>query len=422
LHSAPSDHYVTVAWDPTADDGVIGYAVYVGTASRQYDQVFLASNRTYFTYANAVPDTRYYFAVVAYSNSLVSGFSNEVSGFGQATPAIPVSNGLAARRLATSVETLTSSADRPCGDSAGQDCGGPLLIAATGASVDALAATGDGRLLLIEDGQRVRVLTGRMFLADAALVATPATKLVGIAVDPQFEQRRRVYVAEEERLADGRRELRIVRYREVQNTLGEGAAVVTGVRLPPTGTAAFTVDANGRIFIAVPSSEAGTAASGVVLGFDGEGRALQQNRSASPIVARGPAVPVAIGWDDTAQQLWLTGTDDGGRPTVVRIPVRPLEPSDAWPRIPESVPFEPVAPLFRGRSAQPPTGTPMLTLRLPSGGRLIRVDAGANEVDPLPQFDAGEPTATTTGPHTAAYVAVRSTPSLRTYIFRIGRP
>jgi hypothetical protein len=207
----------------------------------------------------------------------------------------------------------------------------------------------------------------------------------------------------------------------VQNTLGEGAAVVTGVPLPPAGAAAFTVDAKDRIFIAVPSSTVDVASPGVVLGFEDDGRALQQNRSASPIVAYGPAAPVAIGWDQTAQQLWLTGSD-AGRPTVVRIPLRALGPTDAWPRIPESVPFESSEPVFGGGSAQSLTGTPMLMLRLPSGGQLVRVNPGANEVDQLPQFGEGEATATTIDPDTnAAYIAGRSALGLRTYIFRLGK-
>jgi hypothetical protein len=214
--------------------------------------------------------------------------------------------------------------------------------------------------------------------------------------------------------------MRIVRYREVQNTLGEAAVVVTGVQLPPAGAAAFTVDAYGRIFIAVPSSDPDTASSGVVLGFDADGGALQQNRSASPIVARAPSVPVAIGWDETAQQLWVTGSD-AGRPAIVRIPVSPLRTADVWPRIPESVQLEGVAPVFRTASQQPITGTSLL-LRLSAGGRLIRVDAGATTVEELPALEAGELVATTMDARTnAAYLAVRSPRGLRAYLFRIEK-
>jgi hypothetical protein len=64
LYSVPG-RYITVAWDPSQDDGVAGYAVYVGTTPGNYDKVFIVRNRTYFTFTDAVPERQYYFAVVA---------------------------------------------------------------------------------------------------------------------------------------------------------------------------------------------------------------------------------------------------------------------------------------------------------------------------------------------------------------------
>ena len=58
LYSIPG-RYITVAWDPSPDERVAGYAVYVGTTSGSYDKVFVVRNRTYFTYTDAAPDRQY---------------------------------------------------------------------------------------------------------------------------------------------------------------------------------------------------------------------------------------------------------------------------------------------------------------------------------------------------------------------------
>jgi len=420
LHSVPG-RYITVAWDPSPDERVVGYAVYVGTAPGNYDKVFIVGNRTYFTYADAVPERQYYFAVVAYTESLVSDLSAGVSGYGQLTPALPVSGELSASDVSSGGDALNSTRGLPCTGGAGSGCYGASIVASTEGTINALAATGDGRVLVVEDGRRIRVFDGRTLSSDAALIAPRQVTFIGIAVDPRLDQRSRIYVAEAEPRDDGTREVRIVRYRDVQDRLGEPAVILAGLHVPGAGSAPFTVDSHGRIFIAIPSVPPnGTPSPALVLGFESDGSALRYNRAASPIVASAPSAPVAIAWDDETEQLWLAGVD-GAVPTVVRIPIKPLSSSaDAWPRVPQAL--APVSPdgvlqrtSTRGNSQTAPT-----VIRMALAGRLIEVLPNANQFAEVPDFSQAETTAATTDRYTkSTFVATRLRSESASYLYKI---
>ena len=81
---------------------------------------------------------------------------------------------------------------------------------------------------------RVRVFQNGQVLAAPALVLTDVAAvgeggLLGIAVHPDFASNHFVYLAYTARLAGGSRETRVVRYREVGNTLGEPAVILDRV-------------------------------------------------------------------------------------------------------------------------------------------------------------------------------------------------
>jgi hypothetical protein len=417
VHSLPG-RYVTVAWDPSPDERVVGYAVFVGTVSQNYDKVFLVRNHTHFTFAEAVPDQRYYFSVVAFTDELVSDRSEEVSGFGQSTPALPVFDDFALQSAPLGAPTLHATRGLTCTDADRSGCDRTSILGVMDGVVDALAAPGDGRLLVVENGQRIRVFDGRAWSRDAALVAPANVTFLGVAVDPSVD--RRVYVAEAQNRADGTRDVRIVRYREVQGTLGEPAVIVAGIQAPANGSAPLAVDPKGRIFVAVPSLEANTNAStGIVLGFESDGSALVNNRAASPVLAYTAFAPASMTWDGI-EQVWLTGLQ-GTRPTVSRIPTNPLTGSERWPRVPLAAGF--VAPdailpasLRSGISDTP--STPLL--RLAVGGRVVNVIPGGNEFTEDAAFANQEITAAATDRvMRSSYVAVRSSGVTVTYIYRI---
>jgi hypothetical protein len=71
---------VTVAWDANNEPTVVGYRVYVGTASSVYVEAFDTGNATSFTYGTGEAGRRYYFAVAAYTAEHLEGpRSSEVS-------------------------------------------------------------------------------------------------------------------------------------------------------------------------------------------------------------------------------------------------------------------------------------------------------------------------------------------------------
>lgn len=70
----------TLTWDPSPDDGVIGYIVYYGTASHNYTAIVTVGDVTSATIDGLVDGETYYFAVTAlYSTGDESDFSNEAT-------------------------------------------------------------------------------------------------------------------------------------------------------------------------------------------------------------------------------------------------------------------------------------------------------------------------------------------------------
>jgi len=70
---------VSLAWNPSISDGVVGYKIYLGTSPRSYNSSQKIGNQTTYT-ITGLTDGTYYFAVTALDDAgTESGFSNEVS-------------------------------------------------------------------------------------------------------------------------------------------------------------------------------------------------------------------------------------------------------------------------------------------------------------------------------------------------------
>jgi hypothetical protein len=79
---------LTVAWDSSPDPTVIGYTVHIGTQSGTYVQNVNVGNVNSYIFTSALAGQRYYFAVRAYTPTLVSAYSNEVSAATNAPPTL----------------------------------------------------------------------------------------------------------------------------------------------------------------------------------------------------------------------------------------------------------------------------------------------------------------------------------------------
>lgn len=73
----PANRTVKFAWQASSSPAVVGYKIFWGTGSHNYQSV---RDVTYARTASLTlaQSTRYYVAVVAYSMTQTSGFSNEV--------------------------------------------------------------------------------------------------------------------------------------------------------------------------------------------------------------------------------------------------------------------------------------------------------------------------------------------------------
>ena len=346
--------FITIAWDPSPDPSVIGYVVYVGTQSRTYLGAYNVGNRTSFVYPYASVNRRHFFAVAAYSSSLdIGGLSDEVSGFGRIVPpagyvpdftTLPLGNGGFYGRCAAGIDGCLESA----------------VVSASAGRISALTSSAEGQVWFVEDKQRIFTID-----VDGTVNRIERTsgrnrgQVDGLAIDPRFRQTRHVYVQEIERLGDGSRELIISRYRAVRGTLRERAVIVSGIRLPPTGSTPFTVDGNGRIFVAVPGEQHGARPlEGVVFAVQPDGRYVK-GPSGLPLSWRGLSNPSGLVWAPGRRELWVSGADDTGKPTVERLPLNPQ------PEAPHSA----TAPRF---------------LLVPApGGRLLRLDRHAARAAPV---------------------------------------
>jgi hypothetical protein len=312
--AAPS--VITVVWDANPEPEVTGYHVYVGTRPGVYDQKFDAGPSTTFRYT-ATSGEQYYFAVAAYSDTATSPLSAEISAFAE-----PIFELFAS---ASSDAACTGCADR-------------LLRAAGLGSVSAVTPADDGRLFFVEDRRHVRIAAAAPgAAAPPALSTREGVDITGIALAPDFERTRFVFVALAQRRADGTRDLRIVRYREVQSRLGEAAVVVSGLRLWSDRDAPFTMDRTGRIFVAMPldGRAHGDPYAGHLLWFDGDGRVPAESRGGSPVLAHGFAAPVAL--VSEGDNLWVVGADAGWHRSIARLTPQ-LPAGAAWPLVPVGVP------------------------------------------------------------------------------------
>ena len=328
---------VTLAWDPNPDSSVAGYIVYVGTTSGSYDESYDVGHHTSFTYPAAAVGRAYFFAVAAYAaESGVGALSAEVVFHGE-------------RSISQDPEPITPAASSStaapallCPDRAARSCFDVAPLATVSGDASSLTALEDGRLLFVEDGRRIRTIDGDLLLSEPALSPPRAasTRIAGLVRDPDFDRNRFIYVGEIDITAAGSREMTIVRYREVANVLGEGAAIVTGLPLPSTGGAPFTVDSEGRIYVAVPAEPPGHRSvspyAGMVLRFENDGSISRTRPGGSPVFAQGWSHPTALIWSESRNELWLAGRGTEWNGPLARLSLS--QQLAEWPAVPRAVP------------------------------------------------------------------------------------
>jgi hypothetical protein len=323
---------LTIAWDRSPEPFVAGYFVYVGPRPGVYDEQYDVGNQESFVYDRVVSGHPYYFAVAAYAANAVVGPRSEEIIFrgdgGAASPLVSSATGRAQDDVSEPRSLCATAGDRRCYN--------VEPVASVDGAISALIPTLDGRLFVLENQQRVRVVQNGRVVPAPALISETATALGGLVVDPEFSSNRFVYVLEVRTTRSGR-EASVVRYREIGNVLGEGAAIVAALPMPTVGDAVMTIGADGRLYIALPEERQGAGRSsygGMVLRFERNGAVPVDSPARSPIFATGLAQPAAIAWTNTPETIWLAGADADPTLQVARLS---LAAGAVWPRTPSPV-------------------------------------------------------------------------------------
>ncbi|MEQ1759689.1 MAG: PQQ-dependent sugar dehydrogenase [Vicinamibacterales bacterium] len=318
LLSAPAraqSDAITLAWDPSPEPIVSGYFLYVVRAADGVTQQFDAGTRTQFTYTGVRPSTGYTFSVAAYTAEGVTGSRSQTvfymagSESSQNAPKPGASDAPPATTVRPPRSPMATAEPAPARIEAGV--------------ITAIAALPDGRIALVEEGRRVRFVSadGRVS-ADPALVVDASSTILSLAVDPAFAESRAMFLGMRDSAEQGTRSARLVRYREVGGTLGQPAVIVEGLPAAEDASMPVTIDANGRLYVAVPAtSDARSRFASTVLRFEADGSAAAENLGASPEFTRGFARPTALTWSEETGTVWLSGSDSGARGETRRIVV-----------------------------------------------------------------------------------------------------
>jgi hypothetical protein len=194
--------------------------------------------------------------------------------------------------------------------------------------VSALSPAPDGRLFFVEGNTRVRVV------ADGALIPEPVlalsddhARIAGLAVDAwSFSESRFVFVAWTDQTQSGQLQLNVTRYREVANTLGEGATILTGIPVPRDIPSPIAVDRQGLVYVAVPASHAGSSSpeSGIILRITRDGRVPPDNTFGLAAFASVFSTPTSLFLDTDQRLIWIAGRNTGSPHAISIVPTSPL--------------------------------------------------------------------------------------------------
>jgi hypothetical protein len=166
----------------------------------------------------------------------------------------------------------------------------------------------NGRILFVVDGRQIQSVAPGATAPDVLLnVDTPAARILSIAAprSGQGDGSSLVWVTSTETRADATRVLTTTRYRLVEDTLGEGAVVVS--MTIPNVEPRVVIDNDSHLFIALPSTGS-TPASVWRLMADGTTPRSQNSPDFSSVPRELRAIALT-----PEGQLWVSGMDETGR-------------------------------------------------------------------------------------------------------------
>jgi aldose sugar dehydrogenase len=194
-----------------------------------------------------------------------------------------------------------------------------------------LAFAPDGRLFITERPGRVRIVQNGALLPTPALVlsdigATGEAGAMGLALHPQFASNRFVYLAYTARVASGAIVNRVVRYREVGNTLGEPAVLLDNIpaaNIHDGGRLRFGPD--GKLYLTMgdaanaPVAQDVASMNGKIVRMNDDGSVPGDNPLSSFLYTYGHRNPQGIDWHPVTGELWATEHGNTGNDELNRI-------------------------------------------------------------------------------------------------------
>jgi glucose/arabinose dehydrogenase len=199
-----------------------------------------------------------------------------------------------------------------------------------------LAFAPDGRLLIAELAGTIRIVpreivrSGRadahhMSAQDPALsladdAADGRTKILALALDPQFERTRFVFAVYTAPSRSGEPMFALARFRESANTLGDRIVLLDGVRAAsPSPAAALRFGADGKLYAAFDDGgdprRSGDRASlnGKIVRLNPDGTTPDDQAGSTPVYSEGFRSPVGFDWDprNAPGTLWVADREAG---------------------------------------------------------------------------------------------------------------
>ena len=238
-----------------------------------------------------------------------------------------------------------------------------------------LAFAADGRGFVTERPGRVRVLVNGQVLPDPALTlpdtfAVAEAGLLGIALDPEFSSNGFAYLLYTRNRPGGLGAVnRVVRYREVDNTLAEAVVLLDDIpaaRFHDGGRLRFGPD--GYLYVAMgdaleeDDAQDLASRSGKIIRIDRDGTSPASNPRASPVYSHGHRNPQGFDWHPVSGALWATEHGNVGNDEVNLITAGA---NYGWP-------------VIEGMQTMPGMETPVLSFSpsiAPSGGSFHTANA-----------------------------------------------